>query len=94
MMVNKARAFETKTILTGDLTYQVYSNGPTEVEISGTFGSVVLGSSTEPTLAEKTISADERFKSEMSDMLFTLTGTGPVVVRVTKMPTTTYLAGE
>jgi hypothetical protein len=83
-MITRAISPITGTLETGDLTFPVYTNGPSEVEVTGTFGSVVLSTST-ATLAERTITADERFKSEMQDMLFTLTGTGPVVVRVTPM---------
>ncbi len=80
-MITRAVSPITGTLETGTLTFPVYTNGPSAVEVTGTFGSVVLSTST-ATLAERTIAADERFKSEMQDMLFTLTGGGPVVVRV------------
>lgn len=92
-MLNKGRSSKSATLATGNLIFQVVTNGPTEVEVTGTFGSVVMSTST-ATLAEKTIAADERFKSEMQDMLFTLTGAGPVVVNVTPMQGTSYIAGE
>lgn len=92
-MVNKARSDTTKTLETGDLTMQVFTNGPTEVEVSGAFGSVVLSSSTS-TAAERTITDGERFGSNMQDMLFTLTGTGPVVVTIRQHQGNTYIAYE
>lgn len=94
-MVNKARNVETGTLETGTLTMQVFANGPSEVELSGTFGSVVLSTSTAPGVAERTITAGERFESEMQDMLFTLTtGTGPVVVNIRPFAGTNYIATE
>ena len=73
------------TLATGNLVGSCKLTGPSQVKVTGTFGSVVLGSTTDPALAEKTITEDERFKSEMKDMAFTLTGTGPVVVLVTPL---------
>lgn len=94
MSINKVGIVANKTLLTGTTTMQVFTRGPTEVEISGTFGSVLLGSSTQPTLSERTIVAAERFRSDMTDMLFTLTGAGPVVIKITTLEGNNYIASE
>lgn len=94
MAIEKGVTPKVKTLETGTLTFQIFTNGETEVEISGTFGSVVLGSSTQPTLAARTITTGERFVSEMTDMLFTLTGAGPVVVSVAPINNNTFLQAE
>ena len=93
-MMNRAQASQTVVLATGNLTAQVDMIGASEIEVAGTFGSVVLGTSTQPTLAERTIVAAERFKSEMSDMLFTLTGAGPVTIKVTPLKGNNILGVE
>ena len=71
----------TATLETGTTTLAVTIDGNSQVELAGTFGSVVL---TGPSglVTERTIVADGAFSSVMTEMLFTLTGAGPVQVTV------------
>ena len=69
------------TLTTGE-SLQVDISVPSQVEISGTFGTVVLTSST-GLVIERTTTGAETFKSEMQDMKFELTiGAGPVVIGI------------
>lgn len=77
-MSNKVR---TETLATGATTLAVTIDGDSQIEVTGTFGSISL---TGPSglVEERAIVANEAFASAMTQMLFTLTGTGPVVVTV------------
>ena len=70
-----------KILVAATPTLAVTIDGDSQVELSGTFGTVSL---TGPSglVEEKSITAAEAFGSAMTEMLFTLTGTGPVVVTV------------
>ena len=70
-----------KTLAAGD-TLQVYISVPSQVEISGgSFGSVALTSSS-GLVVERTDTVAVTFKSEMQDMLFTLTGGSGIVIGI------------
>ena len=73
--------FQSATLTTSEAV-QVDIAGPSQVEVSGTFGTILLTSST-GLVTERTITGAATFMSEMEDMLFTLSaGAGPVVVGV------------
>jgi len=71
---------QTETVLAGE-TLQVNISSPSQVEVSGTFGSVALTSSTED-VVERTDAVAATFQSVMEDMLFTATGAGPYTISV------------
>ena len=72
------------TLATGSTTLDVVVNDQSEVRLTGTFGSVVLSDTTE-TVIEDTITAAKGFSSVMTEMRFVLTGTGPVLVKITPL---------
>ena len=71
----------TETLATGATTLAVNIDGDSQSELTGTFGTVSL---TGPSglVEERSITANEAFASQMTEMLFTLTGTGPVIVTI------------
>ena len=71
---------QTKTVLAGEA-LQVNISSPSQVEVSGTFGSVALTSSTGD-VATRTDVVAATFGSIMEDMLFTATGAGPYTISV------------
>ena len=71
----------TATLATGNTVLDVITDDQTQIEVTGTFGSVVLTGET-GLVTERTITADESFASAMTNMKFTLTGAGPVVITV------------
>jgi len=62
-------------------TLDVIIDGDSQVEVTGTFGSVALTGET-GLVIERTITANEAFASSMTNMKFVLTGTGPIQVTV------------
>ena len=72
------------TLATGATTLHVIIDKQSEVTATGTFGSVVLSDFTGG-IVEETFTADGGKASVMTEMLFVLTGTGPVVVSVTPL---------
>ncbi len=71
---------QTRTILAGE-TLQINVSSPSQVEVSGTFGSLALTSSTGD-VPTRTDTADATFGSIMEDMLFTATGAGPYTISI------------
>jgi hypothetical protein len=65
---------------TGTLVYQASTYEAVEVEMTGTFGSVAT--ETEGGVLLKTSTEEDAFKSEIVNPKFTLTGTGPVVIKL------------
>ena len=72
------------TLATGATTLHVVTDKQSEIMLTGTFGSVVLSDFT-GTYVDDTFTAAEGKSSVMTEMLFVLTGTGPVVVSVTPL---------
>jgi len=71
----------TATLETGSTVLDVVINDESQVEVTGTFGSVALTGAS-GLVTERTITSDEAFASSMTDMKFTLTGAGPVEITV------------
>ncbi len=72
----------TATLQTGATVLDVEIDGDSQVEVTGTFGSVALTGKT-GLVTERTIISNEGFASAMTNMKFTLTaGVGPVQVTV------------
>jgi len=69
------------TLQTGTTVLAVSIDGDSQVEVTGSTGSISL---TGPSglVEEKAIAASEAFASEMTEMLFTLTGAGPWEITV------------
>ena len=73
----------TKTLQTNATVLNVEIDGDSQIEVTGTFGSVALTGPSGLTAAEVSpITTNDMFKSTMTNMKFTLTGTGPVQVTV------------
>ena len=72
------------TLATGATTLHVVVDGQSEVKATGTFGSVVMSDFT-GTIVEETFTAAGGKASVMTEMMFVLTGTGPVVITVTTL---------
>jgi len=72
---------ETATLQTGATTLAVSIDGDSQVEVTGSTGTISL---TGPSglVEERAITANEAFSSTMTEMLFTLTGAGPWIVTV------------
>ncbi len=79
--MSKIAAKNSITLAAGEAV-QVLCPSDSQVEVSGTFGSLALTSSTGLAAARTADITAATFRSVMRDMLFTLTGGGPVVVTV------------